>query len=210
MSRLFASLYDRLNASHEAEVMGPRRERLLAAASGTVLEIGTGTGTNLAYYRPEDRHILTEPDRHMRRRLRERPELADLDAEVVDAPAEQLPVADHSVDAVVATLVLCSVEDTATALAEIRRVLRPDGRLLFLEHVRSHEPSVARWQDRLTPVSRRLAQGCHLNRDTVGALRSAGFSPEVIAHPVRGSHERLQPVVEGQATLAAATQGATH
>ena len=204
MSRLFAGLYDRIGAGYEAKVMGPRRGDLLADVRGVVLELGAGTGANVAHYPAGSQVLLTEPDRDMARRISKRPELARLDADIVEAPAEDLPVDDGSVDAVVATLVLCSVTDPAAALAEVRRVLRPGGRLLFLEHVRSDDPSVAKWQDRLVPLSRRLGGGCHPNRDTVAAIRAAGFrTEELLAHPMRNRAERFQPLVQGGAVAAA-------
>lgn len=210
MSRLFASLYDRISAGYEAKVMGPRRRQLLADVGGTVLELGAGTGANLAHYAPDLDLVLTEPDPHMRRRLGDRAELGGLSAQIVDAPAEQLPVDDASVDAVVATLVFCTVADPEVALAEVRRVLRPDGRLLFLEHVRSAEPSIARWQDRLAPVTRRISGGCHPNRDTVAALRAAGFqTDDLVEHPTDKLAERLQPIVQGAATVADPRPAAT-
>ena len=202
MSRLFASLYDRIGAGYEAKVMGPRRGDLLADARGVVLELGAGTGANVAHYPVGSQVLLTEPDKDMARRIRKRPELARLDADIVEAPAEGLPVDDGSIDTVVATLVFCSVTDTAAALAEVRRVLRPGGRLLFLEHVRSADPSVAKWQDRVVPVSRRLGGGCHPNRDTVAAIRAAGFqTAQVVAHPTRNRAERFQPLVQGGAVV---------
>lgn len=202
MSRLFAALYDHLNAGYERTVMRPRREQLLADAHGTVLELGAGTGANLDLYPRSLDLMLTEPDPHMRRRLEARLGEAGRAVPVVAAPAERLPVTDDSVDTVVATLVFCSVGDPDRALAEVRRVLRPGGRLLFLEHVRSDNPATARWQDRLTPVSRRVAGGCHPNRDALAAIRRAGFQVvELQAHPTSGPAERMQPMIQGAATL---------
>jgi SAM-dependent methyltransferase len=155
--------------------LGTRRRELLREASGRVLEIGAGTGANLPHYPAVTRLVLTEPDAAMRRRIRPRLAGAGFPVEVRDAPAERLPFPDGSADTVVATLVLCSVDDPARALAEVRRVLRPGGRLLFLEHVRARGRA-ARWQDRIAPVWRRLAGGCRPNRETVEAITSAGFA----------------------------------
>ena len=173
--RVFAALYDRLGRRAERGPLGARRRQLLRSASGRVLEIGAGTGANLPHYTGLARLVLTEPDAAMRRRIAARLPGAPCPVEVLDAPAEDLPLADGSVDAVVATLVLCSVDDPDRALAEARRVLRPGGRLLFLEHVRA-EGRIAWWQRRLTPAWRRLVPGCHLDRDSVGAIRRAGFA----------------------------------
>lgn len=202
MSRISAALTDRIGTRFEAEVIGPRRRELLADVRGTVLEIGAGTGANLAHYPSEVELVLTEPDPHMRRRLRRREELAERSSETFGAPAEDLPVADASVDVVVTTFVLCSVDDPAAAIAEIRRVLRPQGRLLFLEHVRSEDGATARWQDRLTPVTRRLGGGCHVNRDTVASVRAAGFRVDTVATYLPANRlEGLQPTVSGRATV---------
>ncbi len=172
--RIFAALCDLAGRRAERGPMGARRRELLREASGRVLEIGAGTGVNLPHYREVTALILVEPDAAMRRRLAPRAAAAPFPVEVLDDPAERLPLADASVDAVVLTGVLCSVDDPARALAEARRALRPGGRLLFIEHVRA-EGHAARWQDRLTPAWRRLNAGCHPNRDTVAAIRAAGF-----------------------------------
>ncbi|WP_343232985.1 class I SAM-dependent methyltransferase [Miltoncostaea marina] len=178
--RLFAALYDRLGARAERAWLGDRRRELLAAAEGVVVEVGAGTGANLPHYRGVARVLALEPDPAMRRRLRRRALAAPVPVEVGDAPAERLPLGDATADTVVCTLVLCSVADPDRALAEARRVLRPGGRLLFIEHVRG-EGRRARRQDRLTPVWRRLGAGCHLNRDTVAAIGRAGFRIEALA-----------------------------
>ena len=154
--------------------MGERRAALLAGADGTVLEVGAGTGVNLDHYPALERLILSEPSEHMRRRLVARAEAAGVEAEIVAAGAEDLSLADASVDTVVVTLVLCSVPDLGAAVAELRRVLRPDGRLLLIEHVRA-EGRAARAQDLADRVWPHLAQGCHPNRDTVRALDAGGF-----------------------------------
>jgi ubiquinone/menaquinone biosynthesis C-methylase UbiE len=172
--RVFAALYDRLGRRAERGPMGRYRRELLADASGSVLEVGAGTGANLADYPEVERLTLTEPDGAMRRRLAPRAAEAPFPVELEGAPAEALPAADRSVDTVVSTLVLCSVDDPDRALAEMRRVLRPGGRFLFLEHVRG-EGGTGRLQDRLVPLWRRMFGGCHPNRRTVDAIRRAGF-----------------------------------
>lgn len=172
--RIFAALYDRLGAGRERRWLGPRRAALLAGAAGRVLEVGAGTGANLPHYGEVEELILTEPDPAMRRRLERTADALGPRVRVEACPAEDLPVADGSVDAVVATLALCSVGSQRAALAEMRRVLRPGGRLLFIEHVRA-DGRRGRRQDRVTPIWRRVSAGCHPNRETVAAIRSAGF-----------------------------------
>lgn len=196
---VFAALYDRLGGAAERGYMGERRFRLLSGARGSVLEIGGGTGANLPHYREAGRVIVTEPDPHMRGKLRGKLGLSTVPVEVSGAGAEDLPFADDSFDAVVSTLVLCTVPDQGRALAEIRRVLRPGGRLLFIEHVRG-EGGFARAQDRILPLWRRLFAGCHPNRDTLRSIRDGGFEIEALERffpPVLLSG--LVPHVQGRA-----------
>ncbi len=159
--------------------MNERRGRLLTGARGAVLEIGGGTGANLPHYRGVERVIVSEPDPFMRKRLGPKLEDASVPVEISAAGAEALPFPDASFDTVVSTLVLCTVLDQGAALEEVRRVLRPGGRLLFIEHVRA-DGAAARWQDRLEPLWGRLLGGCHPNRDTVAAIEEAGFEIEVL------------------------------
>jgi len=198
---IFAALYDPMSASAESRWMGERRRRLLAGARGAVLEIGGGTGSNLPHYRDVDRVAVAEPDSFMRKKLGQKLAEARVPVEVSDAGAEALPFPDGSFDTVVSTLVLCTVPDEASALDEVRRVLRPGGRLLFIEHVRA-AGSAARWQDRLEPLWRRLLGGCHPNRDTVAAIEEAGFEIETFESfyppdPLSG----LMPHVHGSASV---------
>ena len=179
--------------------MGERRVRLLAGARGAVLEVGGGTGANLAHYRGVDRVTVVEPDPHMRKKLCPKAAAASFPVEVSAAGAEALPFPGGSFDTVVSTLVLCTVPDQALALGEIRRVLRPGGLLLFIEHVRA-EGAMARWQDRIVPLWERLLGGCHPNRDTVAAIEEAGFEIETFEAfyppaPLSG----LTPHVQGSA-----------
>lgn len=160
-SRLFAALYDSSLRRGERAGMADHRRSLLAAASGRVLEIGAGTGLNVPHYPHGIDLVLTEPDAPMARRAG-RP--------VVPASAEELPFEDSSFDTAVSTLVLCTVADPARAVAELARVLKPGGRLLFIDHVRG-EGALARWQDRLERPWRRIGNGCHANRDTLAVLR---------------------------------------
>lgn len=198
---IFAAVYDRFTAGVEAAGLSKRREELLAAAKGRVLEIGAGTGANLAFY-PDAVTTLTlaEPEAPMAKRLARRVAGHSRSAQIVEAPAEQLPFADASFDTVVVTLVLCTVGGPARALAEIRRVLAPGGRLLFLEHIRSDDSQIARWQDRLNGVNRIIAHGCHCNRATLGAIRDAGFT---IIELTRGELPKAPPFVRPLAMGAA-------
>ena len=181
--------------------MGDRRRRLLAGARGAVLEIGGGTGANLANYRDVERVVVAEPDPFMRRRLEQKLADARVPVEVSVAGAEALPFPDGSFDTVVSTLVLCTVPDQEAALDEVRRVLRPGGKLLFIEHVRA-VGSRARWQDRIEPLWRRLLGGCHPNRDTVAAIEEAWFEIDTIEsfHPPI-AFSGLTPHVQGSATI---------
>lgn len=174
---LFALAYDRLMAATEQGGLARHRESLLGSAAGHLLEIGGGTGANLPYY---GRHVaglvITEPEEPMARRLERRLSASRLPARLCRAHAEQLPFRDESFDAVVCTLVLCTVRDPMRALAEVRRLLKPRGRLLFIEHVRSDDSAVARWQDRLRGSWACIGCGCQCNRRTVESIRGAGFS----------------------------------
>jgi len=172
--RLFAAVYERMGAATEEAGLRDRRVELIAEASGRTLELGAGTGLNLDHY-PDavTKLVLTEPFGPMARRLRERAASSPRDVEVVEAPAGSLPFADSSFDTVVATLVLCTVDDVPAALAEVDRVLAPGGRLLFLEHVRSQDRALARRQDRFERPWGFIGHGCHPNRDTVGAIASS-------------------------------------
>lgn len=198
---LFAALYDRLNATAERTWMGGRRSRLLLGARGSVLEIGGGTGANLPHYRNVERVVVAEPDPFMRRKLNSKLGQAHVPVETSDADAQRLPFEDGSFDVAVSTLVLCTVPDQRLALAEVQRVLRPGGALLFMEHVRG-EGSAARWQDRIEPLWTRLCAGCHPNRDTVAAIEASGFRVgglERFEPPVPLSG--LTPHVQGSATV---------
>jgi ubiquinone/menaquinone biosynthesis C-methylase UbiE len=155
----------------------PYRRRVVSAAIGRVLEIGVGSGLNLPLYEAATHVIGLEPSTRllaMARTIRTRgPSI-----ELVEGVAEAIPLPDHSVDTVVSTWTLCTIPDVTRALTEMRRVLKPDGRLLFAEHGRSPEPRVVGWQDRLTPLWKQIGGGCHLNRPIELLIRDAGFRVE--------------------------------
>jgi ubiquinone/menaquinone biosynthesis C-methylase UbiE len=174
--RIFAAVYDRMMAGTEEAGLTEKRAQLLSRAEGETVEIGAGTGLNLRHYRTDlERLVMTEPEEPMARRLREKAAESSVRAEVVEAPAEALPFPDDSFDTAVSTLALCTVEDPGKAIGELRRVLRPGGKLLFLEHVRADDPGLARWQDRVAPLWRAVGHGCNCNRPTPKLIEEAGF-----------------------------------
>lgn len=192
-------MYEKVGKGSEDAGLREERRQLLAGAEGETIEIGAGTGLNVPLYPARvTRLVLTEPDRHMRARLKGRVAEARPSAELVDAPVEQLPFADASFDTAVATLVLCSVADQQNALQEIARVLKPGGKLLFLEHVRSEDEKVARSQDRIRPVYNLF--GCNPNRSTLAAIEASVFTVEDVRHgevPKAPKFER--PMIVGTA-----------
>lgn len=203
MNRFAALLYDPFMAAAEAGALGAWRDELLAKASGVVLEIGAGTGVNLSRYgEAVERLVLCEPAPGMRSQLARR--ISDRPVELLDVGVEALPLPDESVDVVVSTLVLCSVEDPARALGELRRVLKPGGRLIFIEHVAAEDnPGRLVWQRRLEPAWRSMAGNCHLTRRTADDILAAGFE---ITELIRGSMPRalpwVRPTIRGVAVRA--------
>lgn len=199
-ARAFAALYDPLLWAGERAGMRRHRHDLLAQARGRTLEIGSGTGLNLVHY-PDDLDglVLAEPDPSMRKRLESAVGRSERKALVIDAGVERLPFGDATLDTVVSTFVLCTVDAPDAALREIGRVLRPDGQLLFIEHVRSDSPTLARWQDRLARPWQRFAEGCRCNRATLELMDASGFRLD--AHPAawRAMPSIIRPLVVGRA-----------
>ena len=192
-ARAFAVAYDPFLWVGERAGVRALRGELLGKARGFTVEIGSGTGLNLPHYPDElDELVLVEPDLPMRSRLEKRLGESSRRARLVDAPAEQLPFADRSVDTVVSTFVLCTVDDPELALQEIVRVLRPDGQLLFLEHVRSDSPRLASWQNRLAEAWRRFARGCRCNRATAELMMTSGLTLDNVRE---GSWPAMPPIV---------------
>jgi len=196
---LFAAVYDRSLAATERAVLGERRDAVLGGLAGRVLEIGAGTGANLAHYPAAvSELVLTEPAPAMARRLRQRLARSGRAATFVEARAEALPFPDASFDAAVTTLALCTVADPARALGELRRVLAPGGRLAFIEHVRADDPRLARLQDRLERPWRLIGQGCHCNRSTEAAIVAAGFTVERVEHTeLKPAPALVRPLIAG-------------
>jgi ubiquinone/menaquinone biosynthesis C-methylase UbiE len=197
-----ARLYDPFLALGERRGMRERRRSLLAGAHGRVLEIGAGTGLNLPHYSDAVFElVLVEPEPGMRAKLSRR---AAGSARVVGASAEALPFPDASFDCVVSTMVLCTVDDVAATLSEVRRVLRPGGRLLFVEHVRSDAPGLARRQDRLAAAWHAFGSGCRCNQPTLALLAAGGLRPDRVQIGAwRGMPRIVHPLVAGHATVTA-------
>ncbi len=156
----------------------PYRRRVVARASGRVLEIGVGSGLNLPLYEAATHVIGLDPSTRLLSMARAAAGELGRSIELLEGSAEAIPLPGHSVDTVVSTWTMCSIPDVTRALGEMRRVLAPGGRLLFAEHGRSPERRVVRWQDRLTPVWKRIGGGCHLNRPIEQLIRDAGFRVE--------------------------------
>ncbi|MDQ3353855.1 MAG: class I SAM-dependent methyltransferase [Actinomycetota bacterium] len=200
----FARLYGLLARLAEKGELGDRRRVLLAGATGRVLDLGAGTGENFKHYPPEVTEVVAvEPDPHMRRQADRRIGEAAMKVELVDAAGERLPFEMSSFDTVVATLVLCSVDDPDRTLSELRRVLSPGGRLLFLEHVRARTEGLATWQDRLERPWMAVGGGCHPNRETGGAIDGNGFMlKDLETFDLRSSLPLVRPHVQGSAEVA--------
>jgi ubiquinone/menaquinone biosynthesis C-methylase UbiE len=194
MSWFLSAIYDPFMRSSEEACLQTWRKELLAEVTGETIEIGAGTGANLPHYTPSvTRLALTEPDRHMFARLAKRTALDRAGrVQLFPAAADALPFADASFDSVVCTLVLCSVPDPDRALAEMYRVLRPGGALVFLEHVAATNRSRLAWQRRIEPLWKRIGGNCHLTRNTGESIRAAGFQVE---HEKAESMRKALPIV---------------
>jgi SAM-dependent methyltransferase len=204
-ARTSARVYDPFLWAGERAGVRALRKGLAGRARGLTVEIGAGTGLNLPHYPDDlDELVLVEPDLPMRSRLDKRLRESGRRARVVDAPAERLPFADESVDTVVSTFVLCTVDAPELALQEIVRVLRPGGQLLFLEHVRSDSPRLAAWQDRLATPWRRFARGCRCNRATAELIAASGLRLD----DVRAGSWRAMPPIVGPLVAGRAQPGA--
>lgn len=177
----FARMYERISAESERRGTAEHRDRALAGLSGRVIEIGAGNGLNFAHYPANVTEVVAvEPDDHLRELAARAAESAPVPVQLLAGHAAALPVENATFDAAVASLVLCSVPDQRAALAEMRRVLKPDGQLRFFEHVRSQTSWLGLLEDAVTPLWSRIGGGCHLNRDTTAAIRAAGFDIETL------------------------------
>jgi ubiquinone/menaquinone biosynthesis C-methylase UbiE len=202
---ILAPVYDRMSRKTEEAGMRALRESLIADATGRVLEIGAGTGANLPHYGDGvGSLVVTDPEAPMLRRLQRTARDHAPTAQVLQAPAEDLPFEDDSFDTVVCTLVLCGVDDQSRVLREARRVLRPGGSLLFLEHVRSDDPGLARYQDRINWLNRLLV-GCDCNRPTLASIEAAGFAVSRLEQATMPEAPKfVRPLIVGAATAASA------
>lgn len=179
------SLYERyilprvLDLSCSTRPIHKQREKVVPKAHGRVLEVGLGSGLNLRHYDRSQVQALIglDPSPELRRLAERRARASHIDLEWIPLAAERIPLPDASVDSIVMTYTLCTIADTAAALAEMKRVLKPGGELYFSEHGRAPDPAIARWQDRLTPYWSKLAGGCTLNRDIAALLRDAQLEP---------------------------------
>ena len=200
--RIFAANYDRFMSRTERAGLAAQRAALLRSASGEVIEIGGGTGASLPGYGPAVASLtITEPEAPMVRRLERRARAQAPAARVLRAPAEDLPFDDDQFDVAVSALVLCTVADQPRALRELHRVLRPGGRLLFIEHVRSDEPGLSRRQDRLNWLNRIVAHGCNCNRPTLDTIGDSGFTiTDLERSALLGAPSFVRPLVIGTAT----------
>ena len=172
-----------LNVFMNTEGTREERQRLLARVNGAVLEVGFGSGLNLPYY-PETvtKVVGVDPSRTSAHLARKRIAAASFPVEFVGLSAEKLPVAEASFDSVVSTFTLCTIPNVSSALAEMWRALKPEGRFYFVEHGHADDPGVARWQERLNGIERKVFGGCHLNRDISVLIRQAGFEIERLEH----------------------------
>jgi ubiquinone/menaquinone biosynthesis C-methylase UbiE len=207
-TKFFALTYDRQIARAEQAGLRAFRQDLLAGAKGHVIEIGGGTGANLPCYGQAIESLtVTEPDVSMVRRLERNVREHAYAAKVLRAPAEDLPFDDDTFDMAVSTLVLCGVDDQPRALRELRRVLRPGGQLLFIEHVRSEDPRRAHLQDRMNWLNR-LVVCCDCNRPTLGSIQEAGFTITQVEHTALPKAPKfVSPAIVGTA-MAPARVGA--
>jgi len=170
-----------MNFACSASPNQKQRQKIVPEATGEILEIGFGGGLNVPFYDPSKVKKIwaLEPSEGMRRMAQSAVNGTDMDIEFIDLPGEQIPLDDNSVDTVLVTYTLCTISDTEAALQAMRRVLKPQGRLLFCEHGKAPDENVARWQNRLNPAWSRIAGGCQMNRDIPALINEGGFSIKI-------------------------------
>ena len=170
-----------MNFACSASPNQKQRQKIVPEAAGEILEIGFGSGLNVPYYDPSKVKKIwaLEPSEGMRRKAQPAVNGADMDIEFIALPGEQIPLDDDSVDTVLMTYTLCTIADTEAALQGMRRVLKPEGRLLYCEHGKAPDDNVARWQNRLNPAWSRIAGGCQMNRDIPALINDGGFSIKI-------------------------------
>ena len=201
MSRFFAFIYDPLIAKTETACLKEWRKELLQNASGVILEVGAGTGANLAYY-PDtvNELIISEPDKFMRKKLSEKLRSFDIKNVIIkDFGMEDINLADNSVDCVISTLVCCSVNCPHKSLHQAYRVLKPGGKLIFMEHVAAENNSKRlKWQNRINPIWKLISGNCHTNRETEKYIKQAGFSIQNIQKAsMRKAPAIVRPTIRG-------------
>jgi ubiquinone/menaquinone biosynthesis C-methylase UbiE len=189
-----------INLAMRNRELRPYRERVISAADGHVLEIGIGSGINLPFYRRAENILGLEPSPRLAEMTRQRAVNRRISSvQVIEGSAEAIPLDNNSVDTVVSTWTLCSIPRASLALTEMRRVLKPSGQLLFVEHGRAPEENVRKWQDRLTPVWKRIGGGCHLNRPIRDLIEGAGFSIQQIDTGYMKGPKPMSFMYEGRA-----------
>lgn len=166
-----------INAACSTRQVMKIREQVVPRARGEVLEVGMGSGLNLQFYDREAVDVVwgLEPSEGMRLKARANLKVSPVEVKWLDLPGEEIPLEDESIDTVLLTYTLCTIPDWETALRQMRRVLKPEGKLLFAEHGRAPDPDVRKWQDRLTPVWKKIGGGCHLNRPIRDYISRGGF-----------------------------------
>lgn len=191
-----------INWSMRQPTLTEYRSRLLSAAEGCVLEIGVGSGLNLPFYGNTVRHVIgLEPSPKLLSMARRKGDAVSRSIEFLEASAETIPLENESIDTVVTTWTLCSIPDVTGALAEVRRVLKRDGRLLFVEHGLSPDPRVSRWQNRLTPFWKHIGGGCHLNRPIAQLIEGTGFRVEHVTTGYMKGPKPMTFMYEGAARI---------
>ncbi|WP_053363703.1 class I SAM-dependent methyltransferase [Bacillus sp. FJAT-27251] len=175
MSKTFSQWYDFFMGPLEQGRFKTIRKSLLSQATGTVLEIGSGTGVNFPLYKNVVQVTAIEPSEFMLSQSQRKREQAKVPIHLIQAGAEKLPFADNMFDTIVATLVYCTIPDSDRAAAEMKRVCKPGGQVLMFEHVKMRQPVPAKLQELLTPAWRKICDGCCLDRDTVGLMKKHGF-----------------------------------